>query len=149
AQRLVFGERTGERAQLLDDNVQSPRQAMGEAMRLPAGSPLVRDSPRLRRSGQAAHPTMILGLDTDVICIYIYLHMTQREKCAEISELCTVSNLRRASRVMTRMYDQDIAPSGLRATQFTMLVAVCLASPARISRLAEVLGMDRSTLSRN
>ena len=75
--------------------------------------------------------------------------MTQKEKCAEISERCTVFNLRKASRAMTRMYDEDIAASGLRANQFTMLVAVCLGAPARISRLAEILGTEKSTLSRN
>src|SRR5262245_4003355 len=75
--------------------------------------------------------------------------MTQREKCREISKRCTIFNLRKASRAMTRMYDEDIASSGLRANQFTMLVAVCLAAPARISRLADLLGTEKSTLSRN
>src|SRR5262249_28982862 len=82
-------------------------------------------------------------------CIYTYLIMTQQEKCAEISRRCTVFNLRKASRAMTRMYDEDIASSGLTANQFTMLVAVCLAAPARISRLADILGTEKSTLSRN
>src|SRR5262249_62214451 len=75
--------------------------------------------------------------------------MTRQEKCADISRRCAIFNLRKASRAMTRMYDQEIASSGLRATQFTMLVAVGLAAPANLSRLAEILGADKSTLSRN
>lgn len=87
---------------------------------------------------------------TRMIVVYtLILGMTQQDKCVEISRLCTVFNLRKASRAMTRMYDEDIASSGLRANQFTMLVALCRAAPAKISRLAEVLGADRSTLTRN
>lgn len=39
--------------------------------------------------------------------------------------------------------------SGLRATQFTLLVAVALTEPPTMSRIARALVMDRSTLTRN
>jgi DNA-binding MarR family transcriptional regulator len=42
-----------------------------------------------------------------------------------------------------------LEPGGLRVTQFTLLVAVSLAGAAPITRLAEELVMDRTTLTRN
>lgn len=42
-----------------------------------------------------------------------------------------------------------MAPSGVKATQFTMLGAVALMGPASVTRLAEHLALDRTTLTRN
>lgn len=42
-----------------------------------------------------------------------------------------------------------LGPSGLRATQFTVLVAVALTDPPTMTRIARALIMDGSTLTRN
>ena len=62
---------------------------------------------------------------------------------------CTCFNVRRASRAVTEFYDAIMAPSGVKATQFTMLGAVGLMGPASVTRLAEHLALDRTTLTRN
>lgn len=62
---------------------------------------------------------------------------------------CTCFNVRRASRAVTEYYDGVMAPSGVKATQFTMLGAVALMGPASVTRLAEHLALDRTTLTRN
>jgi len=62
---------------------------------------------------------------------------------------CTCFNVRRASRAVTEFYDGIMAPSGVKATQFTMLGAVALMGPASVTRLAEHLALDRTTLTRN
>jgi DNA-binding MarR family transcriptional regulator len=62
---------------------------------------------------------------------------------------CTCFNVRRASRAVTQYYDDIMAPSGIKATQFTMLGAVALMGPASVTRLAEHLALDRTTLTRN
>ena len=62
---------------------------------------------------------------------------------------CTCFNVRRASRAVTEFYDSNLASSGVRATQFTMLGAVALMGPASVTRLAERLALDRTTLTRN
>ena len=54
-----------------------------------------------------------------------------------------------AARAVTRAYDEMLRPTGLRATQLSVLVAVATGEAASIAALAEVLGMDRSTLTRN
>lgn len=61
--------------------------------------------------------------------------------------LCLAS--RRAARSITRKFDHALRPMGLRATQFTLLGALALKGPQPIGALAELMGVDRTTLSRN
>jgi DNA-binding MarR family transcriptional regulator len=68
---------------------------------------------------------------------------------AAISGSCACFNLRRAARAITQLYDRALAPSGLRATQFTLLVALARAGAVPFTTLASALGMDRTTLTRN
>jgi DNA-binding MarR family transcriptional regulator len=67
----------------------------------------------------------------------------------QVVSTCACFNLRRASRVVTQHYDAILEPSGLLITQFTILVAVAMVKVGTINELAEVLGMDRTTLTRN
>ena len=62
---------------------------------------------------------------------------------------CTNFALRKASRAMTQVYDQALAPSGLKITQFPVLVTASQQGPLPVARMAETLVMDRTTLSRN
>src|ERR1700719_4485408 len=65
------------------------------------------------------------------------------------SELCNCLALRQAARHVTQFYDQFLAPSGLRTTQFSILARLRRLGPMRISALAADLVMDRTTLGRN
>ena len=62
---------------------------------------------------------------------------------------CTGHNLRRASRAMTQVYDAALAPSGLKSTQFNLLAALAKLGELPLTRLAEALVLDRTTLTRN
>jgi DNA-binding MarR family transcriptional regulator len=62
---------------------------------------------------------------------------------------CLCFAVRRAARAVTQRYDAHLRLSGLRATQFTLLVVLKNAGPQPQSRLAEILGMERTTLTRN
>lgn len=62
---------------------------------------------------------------------------------------CLCLAARRASRAITREFDQALRARGLRATQFTLLSALHLAGPKSIGELAELLSADRTTLTRN
>ncbi len=70
-------------------------------------------------------------------------------KSAEAASVCACFNLRKASRIVTQMYNSVLRPSGLQATQLNLLVAVALAGPITVSDLAHALVMDRTTLTRN
>jgi DNA-binding MarR family transcriptional regulator len=67
----------------------------------------------------------------------------------EVARACACANLRKAARAVTQVFDEALAPSGLRATQFTLLVTNRLTGESSINELAERMAMDRTTLSRN
>ncbi|HET7931676.1 MAG TPA: MarR family winged helix-turn-helix transcriptional regulator [Rhodanobacteraceae bacterium] len=62
---------------------------------------------------------------------------------------CLCLAARRASRAITREFDQALRAHGLRATQFTLLSALHLGGPRSIGDLAGMLSADRTTLTRN
>jgi DNA-binding MarR family transcriptional regulator len=63
--------------------------------------------------------------------------------------VCVCANLRRAARAMTALYDDALAASGIKITQFSLLRAVERNEPASVSALSEDLDLDRTTLTRN
>jgi DNA-binding MarR family transcriptional regulator len=68
---------------------------------------------------------------------------------AEVAADCACKSLRRTARAVTQLYDETLRPSGLRVTQFTLLVAVAVSEPVPITRLADALALDRTTLARD
>ncbi|GIZ12089.1 MarR family winged helix-turn-helix transcriptional regulator [Pseudomonas sp. NCCP-436] len=62
---------------------------------------------------------------------------------------CLCTRLRRASRKVTRTYDDALIAVGLGAAQFSLLRHVQRLGQPSISALAEAMGLDRSTLGRN
>ncbi|WP_043311753.1 MarR family winged helix-turn-helix transcriptional regulator [Pseudomonas sp. ML96] len=62
---------------------------------------------------------------------------------------CLCTKLRRASRGVTRIYDEALADVGLNAAQFSLLRNLQRLESPSISMLAEAMGLDRSTLGRN
>jgi DNA-binding MarR family transcriptional regulator len=57
--------------------------------------------------------------------------------------------LRQAARYLTAAYDQVLAESGLRTTQFSILYKLAARGPLTITELSAVMAMDRTTLGRN
>ena len=68
---------------------------------------------------------------------------------AAVAMHCTCLNLRRITRKVTQRYDEWLAPSGLRATQFSLLGILHAPGEVSISGLAERMDIDRTTLTRN
>ena len=64
-------------------------------------------------------------------------------------ESCACQKVRVAARAVTRAYDDALRQVGLRATQLAVLVAVGSEGAVSITALAKLMGMDRSTLTRN
>jgi DNA-binding MarR family transcriptional regulator len=65
------------------------------------------------------------------------------------SAACACGRLRRASRALTQLYDDAMAPSGLRLTQFSLLRTLAREGRSRITDLATATLIDRTALSRN
>jgi DNA-binding MarR family transcriptional regulator len=64
-------------------------------------------------------------------------------------EECTCLAVRQAARHITQLYDQHLAPAGLRTSQFSILVKLKRLGPLTINALADEMVMDRTTLGRN
>ena len=62
---------------------------------------------------------------------------------------CACGRLRRATRALTQLYDDLLAPAGLRLTQFSLLRTLKREGALRINELATRQLLDRTALSRN
>ena len=64
---------------------------------------------------------------------------------------CYCFRARRVSRGLTRLYDEALRPLGVQTSQLSLLVVVAMAPDdgAPLGMMADVLLMDRTTLSRN
>jgi DNA-binding MarR family transcriptional regulator len=67
----------------------------------------------------------------------------------ELAQACTCTHIRKAARVITQFYDTFLQPSGLRMTQFIVLVVIALSEQETVMQVAEKLAMDRSALARS
>ena len=73
-------------------------------------------------------------------------HTTPRD---QINANCCCFNMRKINRAVTQFFDEYLEQSGIRITQYTLLVEIA-ASPAKtLSEIAASLIMDRTTLTRN
>ena len=70
-------------------------------------------------------------------------------ECKEIGRTCACFKVRKAARAITNLYEEVLRPSGLRATQFSLLMATRVMGPVTVLKLAQVAVMDRTTLTRN
>lgn len=86
--------------------------------------------------------------------LYMYIHLSMRtetpeERAEALFELpCACQDLRRATRVVTRIYDQELAKAGIEITQFGLLTALDLTAEANQKRLSAGFAMDSTTLTR-
>ena len=61
---------------------------------------------------------------------------------------CACQNLRRATRIVTRIYDQELAKAGIEITPFGLLTALNLTGEANQKSLSAGFAMDSTTLTR-
>lgn len=68
---------------------------------------------------------------------------------ALVRRTCLSSALRRADRAVMQLYDEALRPSGLRVTQFSLLLAIRGLEPVSQKELARRMVMEKTTLTRN
>lgn len=61
---------------------------------------------------------------------------------------CTCFKLRKLTRAMSRLYDQRMAAVGLKTTQYSLLANAARAA-LPVAELADLLGIERTTMTRN
>lgn len=67
----------------------------------------------------------------------------------QVPATCMGLHIRRASRILTQVYDAALRPTGLEVNQFTLLVAIHLFESVPITQLAQELFSDQTTMTRN
>jgi DNA-binding MarR family transcriptional regulator len=61
---------------------------------------------------------------------------------------CACQNLRRLTRLVTRIYDQELRKAGIEITQFGLLTALGIVGEANQKALSAGFAMDSTTLTR-
>lgn len=62
---------------------------------------------------------------------------------------CAAYQFKRTSRAVAKLYDAALAPSGIRSTQFAILTAIAKLQPVSMTRIAEILVIDTTTMTRS
>jgi len=62
---------------------------------------------------------------------------------------CVCTAARRRSRELTRAFEKAMRGAGVRGTQFTLLATLIQTGPISTTRLANLQGLERTTLTRN
>jgi DNA-binding MarR family transcriptional regulator len=62
---------------------------------------------------------------------------------------CYCTNMRRATRVITRYYDKHMEPSGLKVTQYSLLNHLKRLGPLTMNEFSKAIRLERTTLVRN
>ncbi len=73
----------------------------------------------------------------------------QPDIAAQITGNCLMGRTRYLARVLTGIYDEEVRPFGVQATQVTLLATIAVYGPVRRSDLGRWLHFDSSTLTRN
>lgn len=70
------------------------------------------------------------------------------ESTSPVPRPCACTTVRRASRILARVFDTALEPAGLNVTQLAVLRAIQRHANEPLTRVAEDLGMDRTSLYR-
>ena len=73
---------------------------------------------------------------------------TSNDPVINVATTCACFNIRKTARAITNLYDTVLQPTNLRATHAILLMAIAMAGTPTISRLAEAMVMDRTTVAR-
>src|SRR5262245_15378708 len=71
------------------------------------------------------------------------------ETTLHVRDACLCLHLQRAARVVARRFDNALRPAGITQGQFSLLMSLNRPEPPSISSIADLLAMDRTTLTAN
>ena len=71
------------------------------------------------------------------------------ETALHVRDTCLCLHLQRAARVVARKFDEVFRPLGITQGQFSLLMSLNRPEPPAIGSVADLLAMDRTTLTAN
>lgn len=69
------------------------------------------------------------------------------ETTSRVRDVCLCLHAQRAARMLARLFDEALRPTGLTNEQFSLLMALNRPTPASVGEVAALLGADRTTLT--
>lgn len=75
--------------------------------------------------------------------------MVPFETTLHVRDTCLCLHLQRAARVMARKFDEVLRPLGITQGQFSLLMSLNRPEPPTMGSVADLLAMDRTTLTAN
>ena len=66
-----------------------------------------------------------------------------------IIQFCACANLRKLARIITQVYEKQMQSTGLKVTQYYMLVNIARHKEVSVSMLGEIMLLDQTTITRN
>jgi DNA-binding MarR family transcriptional regulator len=75
--------------------------------------------------------------------------LLNKKELRHIGISCLNFNLKKAARETGIIYDRIFQPLGIKSTQFSILVGVAFFTESSMKELSEMLGLDRTTLTKN
>lgn len=75
--------------------------------------------------------------------------IVSKKELRQIGVGCLNFNLKKAAREIAAIYDRAFQALGIKSTQFSILVAIGYFTESPMSDLSAMLGLDRTTLSKN
>ncbi len=67
----------------------------------------------------------------------------------EVRQVCLCLNAQAAARALARRFDEALRPAGLTSGQYSLLMSLNQPEPPGLGRVAELLAMDRTTVTAN
>ena len=73
---------------------------------------------------------------------------TPKEIARQMTNHCIAMRLRQLNRMVTRLYDESLRPLGFTINQLNILATIVSRGPIPPGQLGQMLGMEKSTVSR-
>ena len=77
-----------------------------------------------------------------------FAHGTPKEIAQQMTRDCIALRLRHLNRMVTRLYDDALRPLGFTTNQLNILATIVSRGPISPGQLGQMLGMEKSTISR-
>lgn len=74
---------------------------------------------------------------------------TGKDECRFFETSCVSYNLRKSSHIISRIYAKEMADAPIQGPLFSLLATIHKLGPGSITAVANDLGLDRTTLTRN
>ena len=71
------------------------------------------------------------------------------EKSLSETPTCVAYNLRKSSRIVSKIYEKEMRGAPIHGPQFSLMIMIAKRGPQTITALARDIGADRTTLTRN